>query len=54
MTMRAEKVFKPGAYPTYTYVSRHYEDTVISRTGRIGDRESGFFIVPLAFFARDN
>lgn len=30
MTMRAEKVFKPGAYPTYTYVSRHYEDTDIS------------------------
>ena len=30
MTIRAEKVFKPGAYPTYTYVSRHYEDTDIS------------------------
>mgnify|MGYP000296924369 CR=1 FL=1 len=30
MTMRAEEVFKPGAYPTYTYVSRHYEDTDIS------------------------
>ena len=30
MTRRAEKVFKPGAYPTYTYVSRHYEDTDIS------------------------
>ena len=30
MTMRAEKVFKPGTYPTYTYVSRHYEDTDIS------------------------
>ena len=30
MQLTAEKVFKPGAYPTYTYVSRNYENTGIS------------------------
>lgn len=30
MCLKAENVFKPGAYPEYTYVSRDYEDTGIS------------------------
>lgn len=30
MGLKAENVFKPGAYPEYTYVSRNYEDTGIS------------------------
>lgn len=30
MRLKAENVFKPGAYPEYTYVSRNYEDTGIS------------------------
>ena len=30
MDIRAEDVFKPGAYPEYTYVSRNYENTGIS------------------------
>ena len=30
MLLRAENVFKPGAYPEYTYVSRNYENTGIS------------------------
>lgn len=30
MSLKAENVFKPGAYPEYTYVSRNYEDTGIS------------------------
>lgn len=30
MRLIAENVFKPGAYPEYTYVSRNYEDTGIS------------------------
>ena len=30
MKLKAENVFKPGAYPEYTYVSRNYEDTGIS------------------------
>lgn len=30
MGLKAENVFKPGAYPKYTYVSRNYEDTGIS------------------------
>ena len=28
--LQAENVFKPGAYPEYTYVSRNYENTGIS------------------------
>lgn len=30
MILKAEDVFKPGAYPEYTYVSRNYENTGIS------------------------
>lgn len=30
MGLKAENVFKPGAYPEYTYVSRNYEKTGIS------------------------
>lgn len=30
MSLKAENVFKPGAYPEYTYVSRNYENTGIS------------------------
>uniref|UniRef100_UPI0040573650 ATP-binding protein n=1 Tax=Acetatifactor sp. TaxID=1872090 RepID=UPI0040573650 len=30
MILKAENVFKPGAYPEYTYVSRNYENTGIS------------------------
>lgn len=30
MVLKAEHVFKPGAYPEYTYVSRNYENTDIS------------------------
>lgn len=30
MGLKAENVFKPGAYPEYTYVSRNYENTDIS------------------------
>lgn len=30
MELKAENVFKPGAYPEYTYVSRNYENTGIS------------------------
>ena len=30
MLLKAENVFKPGAYPEYTYVSRNYENTGIS------------------------
>lgn len=30
MALKAENVFKPGAYPEYTYVSRNYENTGIS------------------------
>lgn len=30
MQMKAENVFKPGAFPEYTYVSRNYENTGIS------------------------
>ena len=30
MRLKAENVFKPGAYPEYTYVSRNYENTGIS------------------------
>lgn len=30
MPLKAENVFKPGAYPEYTYVSRNYENTGIS------------------------
>ncbi|QBE95632.1 hypothetical protein PMF13cell1_01155 [Blautia producta] len=30
MVLKAENVFKPGAYPEYTYVSRNYENTGIS------------------------
>ncbi len=30
MDIRAEDVFKPGAYPKYTYVSRNYENTGFS------------------------
>ncbi|MGX8833095.1 AAA family ATPase [Amedibacillus sp. YH-ame6] len=30
MTLKSENVFKPGAYPEYTYVSRNYQDTGIS------------------------
>lgn len=30
MALKAEDVFKPGAYPEYTYVSRNYENTGIS------------------------
>lgn len=30
MGLKAENVFKPGAYPEYTYVSRNYENTGIS------------------------
>ena len=30
MLLRAENIFKPGAFPEYTYVSRNYENTGIS------------------------
>lgn len=30
MLLKAENVFKPGAFPKYTYVSRNYENTGIS------------------------
>lgn len=30
MLLKAENVFKPGAFPEYTYVSRNYENTGIS------------------------
>ena len=30
MSLKAENIFKPGAFPEYTYVSRNYENTVIS------------------------
>ena len=30
MRLKAENVFKPGAYLEYTYVSRNYENTGIS------------------------
>lgn len=30
MGLKAENVFKPGAYPEYTYVSRNYENTGIA------------------------
>lgn len=30
MQLKAENVFKPGAFPKYTYVSRNYENTGIS------------------------
>ena len=30
MKLKPEDVFKPGAYPTYTYVSRNFQDTEIS------------------------
>lgn len=30
MQLKAENVFKPGAFPEYTYVSRNYENTGIS------------------------
>ena len=30
MRLKAKNVFKPGAYPEYTYVSRNYENTGIS------------------------
>lgn len=30
MTLKAENIFKPGAFPEYTYVSRNYENTGIS------------------------
>lgn len=30
MRLKAENVFKPGAYPEYTYISRNYENTGIS------------------------
>lgn len=30
MRLKSEDVFKPGAYPEYTYVSRNYENTGIS------------------------
>ena len=30
MSLKAENIFKPGAFPEYTYVSRNYEDTGIS------------------------
>lgn len=30
MVLKAENIFKPGAYPEYTYVSRNYENTGIS------------------------
>lgn len=30
MALKAENVFKPGAYPEYTYVSRNYENTNVS------------------------
>ncbi len=30
MQLKAEQVFKPGAFPKYTYVSRNYENTGIS------------------------
>lgn len=30
MVLKPENVFKPGAYPEYTYVSRNYENTGIS------------------------
>lgn len=30
MSLKAEKIFKPGAFPEYTYVSRNYENTGIS------------------------
>lgn len=30
MQLKAESVFKPGAFPEYTYVSRNYENTGIS------------------------
>lgn len=30
MSLKAENVFKPGAFPEYTYVSRNYENTGIS------------------------
>lgn len=30
MSLTAENIFKPGAFPKYTYVSRSYENTGIS------------------------
>lgn len=30
MRLKAENVFKPSAYPEYTYVSGNYEETGIS------------------------
>ena len=30
MLLRAENIFKPGAFPEHTYVSRNYENTGIS------------------------
>lgn len=30
MSLKAENIFKPGAFPKYTYVSRNYENTGIS------------------------
>lgn len=30
MSLKAEDIFKPGAFPKYTYVSRNYENTGIS------------------------
>ena len=30
MSLKAESIFKPGAFPKYTYVSRNYENTGIS------------------------
>lgn len=30
MSLKAENIFKPGAFPEYTYVSRNYENTGIS------------------------
>ena len=43
MRLKAENVFKPGAYPEYTYVSRNYENTGISYriTFKAGIENSG-------------
>lgn len=44
MSLKAENIFKPGAFPEYTYVSRNYENTGISYELRLKQalRTAGF------------
>ena len=44
MSLKAENIFKPGAFPKYTYVSRNYENTGISYELRLKQalRTAGF------------